>query len=190
MILLTNIPLALTAIRTLLGPVLLLLVFMWPNPIAFGFCLTVAFLSDIFDGIIARRLNMATEGLRRLDSIADSIFYICAAGAAWMLYPQAIKDRMLPMLMLLTVEILRYAIDYWKYRRETSYHMWSSKLWGIFLFLGFMSLLAFDTDGIFVTLSIYMGIVADLEGLAISLTLKKWTHDVPTICHAFRQRAI
>jgi phosphatidylglycerophosphate synthase len=184
-----KLPLALTATRAILGPVVLLLAILWPDPIAFGLCLTIAFLSDIFDGIIARRLNIATEGLRRLDSIADSIFYIGAAGAAWILHPQAILDRIYPILILLALEILRYIIDYYKYRRETSYHMWSSKLWGIFLFIGFMSLLAFNDQGIFVTLFIYIGIVADIEGLAISLTLKKWTHDVPTIFHALRLRA-
>jgi hypothetical protein len=52
-----------------------------------------------------------------------------------------------------------------------------------------MSLLAFNDQGIFVTLFIYIGILADIEGLAISLTLKKWTHDVPTIFHALRLRA-
>jgi phosphatidylglycerophosphate synthase len=189
MTLLIKIPLALTALRAFLGPLVLLLAVVWPNQIAFGICLTIAFLSDIFDGIIARRLNIATEGLRRIDSIADSIFYIGAAGAAWILHPQAILDRIHPILTLLALEILRYVIDYYKYRRETSYHMWSSKLWGIFLFVGFMSLLAFNAEGLIVTLFIYIGIVADIEGLAISLTLKKWTHDVPTIFHALRLRA-
>lgn len=188
MTLFIKIPLALTALRAFLGPLVLLLAILWPNHIAFGVCLTIAFLSDIFDGIIARKLNIATEGLRRFDSIADSIFYICAAGAAWLLHPQAIKDRMLAILILFALEMIRYALDYYKYRRETSYHMWSSKLWGIFLFLGFMSLLAFNTEGILVTLSIYMGIVADIEGLAISLILRNWVHDVPTIFHAFRLR--
>jgi phosphatidylglycerophosphate synthase len=187
--LLTKITLALTALRALLGPLVLLLAILWPNQIAFGICLTIAFLSDIFDGIIARRLNIATEGLRRLDSIADSIFYVAAAGAAWLLHPQAILDRIQPILVLIALEIVRYVFDYYKYRRETSYHMWSSKLWGIFLFIGFMSLLAFNDQGIFVTLFIYIGILADIEGLAISLTLKKWTHDVPTIFHALRLRA-
>jgi phosphatidylglycerophosphate synthase len=189
MTLLTKIPLALTALRACLGPLVLLLAILWPNQIAFGICLTIAFLSDIFDGIIARRLNIATEGLRRLDSIADSIFYVAAAGAAWLLHPQAILDRIQPILVLIALEIVRYVFDYYKYRRETSYHMWSSKLWGIFLFIGFMSLLAFNDQGIFVTLFIYIGILADIEGLAISLTLKKWTHDVPTIFHALRLRA-
>jgi CDP-diacylglycerol--glycerol-3-phosphate 3-phosphatidyltransferase len=86
------------------------------------------------------------------------------------------------------LELLRYVVDYAKYRRETSYHMWSSKLWGIFLFAGFLSLLGFGHAGVLVTLAIVMGIVADIEGLLISAVLKDWRHDVPTVVHAWRIR--
>jgi CDP-diacylglycerol--glycerol-3-phosphate 3-phosphatidyltransferase len=68
--------------------------------------------------------------------------------------------------------------------------MWSSKLWGIFLFVGFFSLLALDTPGLPVTLAIYVGIIADIEGLAISLILPEWKTDVPTFFHALRIRSI
>jgi len=40
-----------------------------------------------------------------------------------------------------------------------------------------------------VTAAIVLGIVADLEGLAISCTLKAWKNDVPSIFHALRLRA-
>ena len=53
-----------------------------PSPSGFGLCLIAAFLSDVFDGILARRLGVATPTLRRLDSIADSVFYLAAVFAA------------------------------------------------------------------------------------------------------------
>ncbi len=155
-----------------------------PNRAAFALCLVVALLSDVFDGILARRWGVATPGLRRLDSAADSLFYAGATFAVWHLHPSAITERWAPLLALGTLEIGRYALDYAKFRREASYHMWSSKLWGIALFAGFLSLLAFGNDGVFVDLMIYLGIAADLEGLAISVVLKSWRADVPTIFHA------
>ena len=188
MALVHKIPLGLTLIRAALGPVVLALALLSPLKAAFAACLIVAFLSDVFDGVIARRLNIATEGIRRLDSIADSIVYVCASIAAYLLYPDAIRERMVPLGVLLLLELTRYLFDYLKYRRETSYHMWSSKLWGIFLFAGFMSLLGFGQAGTLVSLAIYVGIVADFEGLMISLTLKHWQHDVPTVFHALAIR--
>ena len=178
-------PLLLTATRAALAPVLVLLALFAPHRVAFAVCLVVAFLSDIFDGILARRLGVATANLRRLDSAADSAFYVAATFAVWHLHPFAITERWMPLLALATLEIGRYALDYAKFRREASYHMWSSKLWGIALFAGFMSLLAFENDGVLVDLMVYLGIAVDLEGLAVSLVLTTWQADVPTIFHAY-----
>jgi CDP-diacylglycerol--glycerol-3-phosphate 3-phosphatidyltransferase len=66
--------------------------------------------------------------------------------------------------------------------------MWSSKLWGIFLFAGFFSLLSLGQQGALITIAIYVGIIADLEGLAISSVLTEWRADVPSLFHAFRFR--
>lgn len=185
----STIPLSLTILRIALGPALLILAVEYPNAILFGVCLTLAFLSDVFDGIIARRLGIATANLRRLDSLADSIFYVCATLVAWLLYPTVFIEHAAALLLLLALELIRYAFDFLKFRRETSYHMWSSKLWGIFLFLGFFSLLSLGQQGSLITIAIYAGIIADLEGLAISLVLAEWRADVPSLLHAFRFRS-
>lgn len=181
---LTKIPLALTLLRAALAPVLVVLALVWPSPVAFGICLIVGFLSDVFDGIIARRLGVATPNLRRLDSVADSAFYIGAMFAAWHLHEARVREYLGPLAVLLLLEVVRYLFDYAKFRREASYHMWSSKFWGLALFAGFLSLLAFGTGGWPVALAIYAGIVADIEGLAISATLRHWKNDVPSIVHA------
>ena len=183
------IPLSLTALRALLGPLLVLLALYRPSPFAFGLCLVLAFLSDVFDGIIARRLNVATPGLRRLDSLADSVFYLSAVFVAWRLHPEAIREHLGALALLAALEIARYAFDLIKFRREASYHMWSSKCWGIALFVGFFALLVFGQGGWPVALAIWVGIAADLEGLAISVLLPVWRTDVPSVVHALRLRA-
>jgi CDP-diacylglycerol--glycerol-3-phosphate 3-phosphatidyltransferase len=182
------VPIALTALRALLAPVVVLLAVYHPTGAAFGACLVTAFLSDVFDGIIARRLGIATPNLRRLDSIADSIFYLAAVFAAWHLHRDVILDHGAALAVLAALELARYGYDLRKFGREASYHMWSSKLWGIFLFGGFFALLVFGLNGTAVALAIYAGIVADLEGLAISVILPQWQTDVPSFVHALRLR--
>ncbi|MBS0589251.1 MAG: CDP-alcohol phosphatidyltransferase family protein [Proteobacteria bacterium] len=177
-----------TAGRAALAPVLLALAWHWPARGAFAFCLIVAFLSDIFDGVLARKWGIATTALRRFDSLADSLFYAAAIAAAWRLYPTAILARWPWLVALLALELARYAFDYFKYRREASYHMWSSKLWGVSLFVAFFWLLALGTDNASIDFAILLGIVCDLEGLAISFVLRDWHHDVPSIVHALRIR--
>jgi phosphatidylglycerophosphate synthase len=186
--LLVHVPLALTAIRALLAPFIVLLAIAWPSELIFGIFLFVALLSDVFDGVIARKLGIATPTLRQLDSIADSIFYLCALFAAWYLHKSEVGEYLIPLAVLLTLEAVRYVFDYAKFRREASDHMWSSKAWGLALFFCFLSLLSFGKGGWPIALAIYLGIAADLEGIAISMTLKKWRTDVPSIFHAIQLR--
>jgi phosphatidylglycerophosphate synthase len=182
------VPLSLTALRALLAPVMVALALLDPDPRAFGVCLVIGFLSDIFDGIVARKLGIATPALRRLDSGADTLFYIGVTFAAWHLYPQVILDHYRAALLLGALELGRYVFDLMKFRRETSYHMWSSKLWGIVLFAAFYALLVFGYTGAWVALPLYVGILVDAEGLAISFMLAEWKSDVPSFLHAFKSR--
>jgi len=183
-----RLPLALTALRALLAPVVVLLAIFHPSRPAFGACLVVAFLSDVFDGIIARRMNVATPNLRRLDSITDTIFYVCTAFAVWYLYPSVITQHITALVALVGLEAARYIFDLRKFGREASYHMWSSKLWGIALFVGIFSVLVLGSSGIAVSAAIYLGIIADIEGLVISVIMSEWKSDIPTFVHAYRQR--
>ena len=183
------VPVLLTGLRALLAPAVVWLSMYAPRKDAFAICLVAAFLSDVFDGIIARRLGVATPALRRLDSAADTLFYAACVFAAWRLYPAAITGRLLPLSILVALEAVRYILDFAKFHREASYHMWSSKLWGVGLFVGFFALLVFASQGVLVSIAIYLGIVADLEGIAISVILPRWQSDVPSFVHAMQIRA-
>ena len=80
--------------------------------------------------------------------------------------------------MLVSLEVARYAIDLAKFKREASYHMWSSKLWGLLLFFAFFGALVAGPAHLLVALAIYMGIIADVEGIMISFVLREWKNDV------------
>ena len=181
-----QIPLALVILRLCLAPVLLATALLHPDRRVFAVCLTGALLSDYLDGVIARRLGIATTALRRFDSITDSIFYVCALLAALATGYALVRPYFPALVVLLLLEALRYAYDIRKFGKEASYHMWSSKLWGLLLFTGMWSLLVLQRGGWPVALAIFWGIAADLEGLAISMTLRKWQADVPTLWHARR----
>jgi len=183
-----RIPLALVALRALLAPVVALLAVFHPRPALFGLFLVLALLSDYFDGALARRWNVSSTALRRLDSIADSAFYLGALFAAWYLYPAVIREHLAGLLVLAALELLRYVFDAIKFRREASYHMWSAKLWGVCLFVAFFCLLVLGLAAPWFALALYVGILPDLGGLAISIALREWRTDVPSLAHALRIR--
>ena len=62
--LLHRVPLLLVLLRAALAPVMVVLALFHPSGLAFGACLVIAFLSDVYDGVIARRLGIATAGAR------------------------------------------------------------------------------------------------------------------------------
>jgi phosphatidylglycerophosphate synthase len=185
---LRRLPWALVWLRLMLAPLMLFLARYWPTPIAFALCLALAFFSDICDGVLARRWGTVTAGLRRFDSFADTLFCLGALGAVWICRPQTLQGVLIPLSVLLGLEVRRYVVDLSKFGREASYHMWSSKLWAGALFLAFFMLLVAGQDGPWVTVAILLGIVSDVEGLLVSLLLREWRHDVPSVVHALRWR--
>ena len=182
------VPVTLTTLRLVLGPVVLVLAWNRLPGTWIAGCTLIAIISDIYDGIIARQLRIETALLRRYDSVADTIFYLAIAWAAWRLYPQAIRDNAAILIGVFILEIVRYVFDFAKFHREASYHMLSSKLWGLVLGAATMALFAFGTSGWLLRVALLLGIVCNLEGLSISIVLPRWTHDVPTLAHALRLR--
>ena len=74
-----NVPKILLFSRLALAPIILVLAYvLQTHSIWFVVIIAWAIISDIFDGIIARKIGVATEWLRRWDSRVDSVFWISA----------------------------------------------------------------------------------------------------------------
>jgi CDP-diacylglycerol--glycerol-3-phosphate 3-phosphatidyltransferase len=150
--------------------------------------IVAAFLSDVFDGIIARRLGIATERLRVADSWTDALFYICIAASAWRVRPEPILDLRLPLAALLTLQVCSWLIDLVRYRRIASFHAYTAKAWGAALFAAALALFLPVDPAPFLWLVIALGVLSNVEGIAIKLVLPAWRHDVPSVWHALRLR--
>ena len=97
---------------------------------------TIAGLTDVIDGWVARKTGTASEFGARLDSIADLLFY---SALLFRLFP--VLWRMLPAAIwyavaaVLVVRLVSYAVAAVKYRRFASLHTWLNKLTGCSVFL-------------------------------------------------------
>jgi CDP-diacylglycerol--glycerol-3-phosphate 3-phosphatidyltransferase len=144
--------------------------------------------SDIFDGIIARRLGVSTEKMRRMDSTADNIFYISVIASVFILNPDFMYVHATKLIILVCAEAIVYFVSYVKFGREVATHAIASKFWSLILFATLTSLmLEYDTSILF-QWCFYVGLVTRLEILVILLVLKKWTADVPSFYHAIQLR--
>ncbi len=186
--LIRSLPAALVAMRFLIAPLLL-----WDaidgqtsNWFIFGY--VFAFFSDIFDGIIARRLNVSTAQLRQADSWADVCLYLCIAGSAWLAHSDVVIAFAVPLLLVVFVQLIWWVVNLVKYGKPASYHTYSAKLWGITLFIATVALFGFNHTGITLWLAILVGIIHTLEEIAMTLLLPVWNHDVLSIVHAWKLR--
>lgn len=184
-----RIPFALLTLRALAGPALVACALLGTPGWLLAAIVTFAFLSDILDGVIARRLGVATDSLRFADSVIDLAFYLAAVVAVFVRAPSALVELRWPIAGIAALEAARLVIELAKFGRMAAYHMWSAKIWGITLWLGFSEVFFGGRAGPLFRLAVIMGIVADLEGLVASLLLKTRQRDVRTLWHALAREA-
>ena len=182
-----NIPQLLILFRLLLAPILLgLAIFLGetakPTILVLMY---LGLLSDILDGIIARKQNISSASLRRMDSQADMVFWLSIGLATWILFPQLISSNSFSISVILAMEASCYLISFLKFKKETCTHTFLSKMWGLSLLAAFSSLIGFNHAGFPFHLAIVLGLISHLDRILITLILPKWTHDVPSAYHAY-----
>lgn len=185
-----HIPYLLIGFRLVLGPVMIAITYNYgatARLVLFAMLL-LGILSDIFDGIIARKHNMSTATLRRMDSQTDLVFWLCAGWCAWLLNPEIIVENKYAIITIFVMEGLTYLFSFLKFGKETCTHALLSKWWGITLFAAFASIIGFGYGGIPLVLAIVFGIISHIDVYLIILFLPKWTHDVPSAWHAWQIR--
>lgn len=182
-----NIPLLLIGFRFLLAPVMILLTYMYHDAArgVLVILLLLGILSDVFDGIIARKMGVSSEKLRRMDSQTDLVFWVSAGWCVWLLNPEIVIHNKYAVIMIFVMEGLTYLFSILKFGKETCTHAFLSKLWGITLFMAFVSIIGFGQAGWAFALAIVFALISHIDVYLIILFLPKWTHDVPSCYHAW-----
>jgi CDP-diacylglycerol--glycerol-3-phosphate 3-phosphatidyltransferase len=150
--------------------------------------LALGVLSDIFDGVIARRIGSVTDRLRTFDSRTDLVFWIGVTGAMLVLHP-ALFASTWPMAAILgAMELTTHAVSFVRFRKEASPHHLLSKLFGLGLW-GLITWLMIRGSGGPLQWAVFaLGVASQLEALAITLALPAWRCDVKGIGEALALR--
>jgi CDP-diacylglycerol--glycerol-3-phosphate 3-phosphatidyltransferase len=183
-----SIPWAMAAGRALLGPVLIFGERCNWSGVALASIVVTALFSDIFDGVLARRWNCDTAGVRLFDSMADTVFYAGVAMALWVGHPRIWHDNLVLLRTLLSLEALRFVFELARYGKPASYHSYVAKTWGLVMAFAVIATFATRHGSHMVAAALLFGIAADLEGLAMSSILPVWKNDVKTVAVALRLR--
>jgi phosphatidylglycerophosphate synthase len=182
------IPWAMAAGRVALGPVLIAGAACAWNPMAMAGIVVTALLSDIFDGVLARRWETDTAGVRLFDSIADTVFYLCTAAALGMAQPEVLRRNAALLGTLLALEAVRSGFDLLKFGKAASYHSYLAKTWGLVMAIAVAAAFAMGRGNGLMPVALGLGIACNLEGLAMSALLRVWRRDVKWLGLAWRIR--
>lgn len=155
--------------------------------IAFGI-LTIGLLTDFFDGIIARKLNISNQKLRRLDSTVDQLFFVSIAIATYLQCATFFSLNASKLIILVGAEVLTYLICFIKFKKEIATHSIGAKVWTLFLFATLVQVIFQCESNLLFNLCFWIGLITRLEIIAIVLAIKTWTNDVPTVYHAIQLR--
>jgi CDP-diacylglycerol--glycerol-3-phosphate 3-phosphatidyltransferase len=181
-------PELLIAFRAICAPAIFVFAcFGFPGPVLAAILLC-AFLSDVFDGVIARRLGIATPGLRFADTLVDTIFYVTAAVALRVAVPGVFDNAGVAVTLLIVIHVSRTTFEVTKFGRIASYHMWSSKALGVLMVVTMSWSFLSGRPTPLVAVTLWAGIANEVEGFAASVILPAWQADIPTLMHAWRAR--
>jgi len=180
------IPIGLIYSRLVFSVIVLLLSYLQPGnfrPII-NTLLIIGLISDVFDGIIARRLNVSTVKLRRMDSFIDQVFWLSAVAGAYVICGEFFKSHAMLLVTIIGAEALTYLISYLKFKKEVATHAILSKVWTVIILATLIQIISTcDSTWLFMT-CFYVGIVTRIEIIAILLIIRKWENDVPSLYHA------
>lgn len=150
--------------------------------------LILGLLTDIFDGIIARKLNISTQKIRRLDSTVDQLFFISVAAATYIQCPAFFSEHATKLIFLLAFEAATYIICFIKFRKEIATHTIGAKIWTLLLCATLIEIIANCGSTILFEIFFWVGLLTRVEIIAIIIALKNWTNDVPSFFHAIKLR--
>ena len=181
-----KLPNALSTLRILLAPVLVVLAWVGARGPFLG-CLLVAFASDALDGRLARRYGTASIHGARLDSAADLLIYTSLPLVAWWLRPDFVRAEAGWLALAIASYLLPIAVGLARYRRLTSYHTTAARLSAYLV--GFAAVVVFaGGTAIPFRIATLVVLVAELEEIAITAVLPAWRADVRSLGHALALR--
>ncbi len=138
----------------------------------------IAFITDYFDGVVARALNTATRSLRLADSAADTLFHVALAYVLICRHPDEFRQSIPALIAYGLTSLAWYLLDMLRWQRLAGFHALSAKIFSTALMIWLVLLLTgVQTTWLF-SLVLAIGSLANIEGILISLSLQQDRTDV------------
>jgi CDP-diacylglycerol--glycerol-3-phosphate 3-phosphatidyltransferase len=167
-----------TSYRLIAAPVLILLIIYNKNEL-FKWLLAISFLTDAFDGYLARRFGVTSIFGSRLDSLADDFTIIAAIIGLFALKKEFVLQEIVILSVLFGLFVVQTVSALIRYGKISSFHTYAAKAAAI-LQAVFLVMLFFSPDPPFL-LFYFTAIVSFidlLEEIILVFMLPEWQTNV------------
>ena len=182
-----NIPNILSLYRLLSFPFVLFVALKGYENI-FTLLLCINLVTDILDGLIARKFNMMTNIGARLDSIADLGTYILAFTGIYCFKATEFQPHILSFSIFIGLFVFCNLLSLVKFKKFPSLHLYSWKIGGYIQGIFFFYLFVFGFNTIFYYVMLVWGIAAFLEHICVQLLLKEMRSNAKGLYWVIRDR--
>ncbi len=141
--------------------------------------------TDLFDGIIARKLNLVSQFGKELDSLADLFFYISSAYFLHYLFPEVIAANRIYLIIFFSLLGFSFILSTALFRRPVMMHTIILRFNAVMVYFAFIGSFAFDTTW-FVRIVALVYIVGFIEEILIFLIFGNVNPDSKSILHLYR----
>lgn len=183
-----KIPFVLLYSRLVIAVLLIVFSFADISPLVIISLCVYAVLSDVFDGMIARRLKISTVEMRQMDTKIDTVFWFSCLFYLCVNQQSFIKLHILKLFILVFSELFIILFGLVKFRERISFHTILSKFWALLLLWFFIDLLLDNTAPFSFKIAFWYGLLVQAEILAIAIVLRSNEPDIPGILQAINCR--
>ena len=184
---LKHLPNVLTALRIAAVPVLVWLAIVRDGDV-FVAVLIACLIGDVVDGRLARALNATSSLGAQLDSIADTLLFIAAAGGIAVFHAEVISKHAVVFTLVPSAWIGENLVALWRYGRLSSLSTYLSRAAAVAmgLFVGALFVVGEHPALLFAAAGLVL--VATLEECLLMWLLPEWTADVRGVYWLLTQR--
>lgn len=144
----------------------------------FAIFIVINFLTDIADGFIARRYGLVTDFGARLDSMADNLTYLLAFIGIYIFKFDDFLPHIESFILFVVMLISTVVVSLIKFRRFSSFHLYSFKIGGYIQGIFFIILFTYGFITPYYYFMITWGILSAIEHITIQFIIPEMRSDI------------
>ncbi|MFD0761216.1 CDP-alcohol phosphatidyltransferase family protein [Lutibacter aestuarii] len=154
----------------------------------FTWFLLVSYSTDMIDGFLARKLNIASARGSQLDSFGDQITFAIGLLGLFVFEYEFLKKNYLLILIAFLPYVIQMLLAFIKYKKATAFHTYLAKLSAIVQAVFILWLLFFEPIYWLFYGMIILGVLETIEEITLIFMYDSWVTGVKGIYWALRDR--